>query len=558
MMRVKLNPWHSRLLLLLLLMIPVYASLVMCAYHPFDSNQYKGGGDEDPNHPFLQDVLLGAPIELRMQDVDGHVQSSPGLKPGNIGACTRLRIPGQSRIDNMDKFAHTTWATVSALRPSLARVEVCFHGNSSMGLAQCPIESWHALEKGSWTEVLPTFKTQYLDIRMLRPHQLDVSLAISVQEELWLYRPMFLVLGMILFIIAPKVGAWLPSYFGSAMTLSLIFVVLILLDQCLKLLPTGRKSTIYIALLSPVVWLGTEALHYFSGVLSATLVGLGFGEDMFSPVVVFISLGAGLVGVGLAFWKVRNLVMSEDEGGSIDAGTASFVNFTIRVVGAVMLLQTSRDVLFALMALILGSAAAWVVGHSQDTEFVEFFHSIWSASDVQRSPPAAARHHSPVRKQQGKKPIIIMNRSDSDNLKNMPGKKGLALREQALSMRSCVGNNHPKASLGKRQEAVVQHLLHHELYSTFHKSPHTKPLSRGEYKALDITETCVDELVKSKKFQEWWVATVVANNRVSIAPNEQREERDVDEITLTADMAPDDYFSGKYAEYKKIFFTNKS
>jgi hypothetical protein len=41
--------------------------------------------------------------------------------------------------------------------------------------------------------------------------------------------------------------------------------------------------------------------------------------------------------------------------------------------------QTSRDVLFALMALILGSAAAWVVGHSQDTEFVEFFHSVWSA-----------------------------------------------------------------------------------------------------------------------------------------------------------------------------------
>jgi hypothetical protein len=77
---------------------------------------------------FCPDVLLGAPIELRMQDVDGHVQSSPGLKPGDIGACTRLRIPGQSRIDNIDKFAHTTWATVSALRPSLARVEVCFHG----------------------------------------------------------------------------------------------------------------------------------------------------------------------------------------------------------------------------------------------------------------------------------------------------------------------------------------------------------------------------------------------------------------------------------------------
>jgi hypothetical protein len=85
-------------------------------------------------------------------------------------------------------------------------------------------------------------------------------------------------------------------------------------------------------------------------------------------------------------------------------------------------------------------------------------------SDVQRSPPAAARRHSPVRKQQGKKPIIIMNRSDSDNLNNMPGKKGLALREQALSMRSCVGNNHPKASLGLSFSCCIiwAHLLHTE------------------------------------------------------------------------------------------------
>ncbi len=59
--------------------------------------------------------------------------------------------------------------------------------------------------------------------------------------------------------------------------------------------------------------------------------------------MVFISLGVGLVGVGLAFWKVRNLVMSE-EGGSIDAGAASFVNLAIHVVGAVMLLQVVLSV----------------------------------------------------------------------------------------------------------------------------------------------------------------------------------------------------------------------
>ncbi len=50
------------------------------------------------------------------------------------------------------------------------------------------------------------------------------------------------------------------------------------------------------------------------------------------------------MGVGLAFWKVQNLVMSEEEGGSVDAGTASFVNLAIRVVGAVMLLQVVLSV----------------------------------------------------------------------------------------------------------------------------------------------------------------------------------------------------------------------
>jgi hypothetical protein len=59
------------------------------------------------------------------------------------------------------------------------------------------------------------------------------------------------------------------------------------------------------------------------------------------------------VGVGLAFWKVWNLVMSEDEGGSIDAGTAGFVNLAIHVVGAVMLLQVVLSVSLSLLLLHL-------------------------------------------------------------------------------------------------------------------------------------------------------------------------------------------------------------
>lgn len=102
-----------------------------------------------------------------------------------------------------------------------------------------------------------------------------------------------------------------------------------------------------------------------------------------------------------------------------------------------------------------------------------------------------------------------------------------------------------------QKSGFASSLLREDFYSTFHKTPHRRPLSKDEYKGTDITEKAMDELVKSDKFQEWWAATVVANNRVSIAPNEHRQERSEDEIEHTAYMAQDDYCSGKYAEYRK-------
>jgi hypothetical protein len=42
--------------------------------------------------------------------------------------------------------------------------------------------------------------------------------------------------------------------------------------------------------------------------------------------------------------------------------------------------QTSHDPMFALLALVLGSTVAWLVGNLQleNIKFVEFFHGIWS------------------------------------------------------------------------------------------------------------------------------------------------------------------------------------
>jgi hypothetical protein len=68
------------------------------------------------------------------------------------------------------------------------------------------------------------------------------------------------------------------------MTLGVLFVVLVLLYQGMKLLPTGRKSTMYLVLYGSMVGLGTVVLNYIGGFLATALQELGFGENMFNPV----------------------------------------------------------------------------------------------------------------------------------------------------------------------------------------------------------------------------------------------------------------------------------
>jgi hypothetical protein len=130
----------------------------------------------------VPDVAVGEPVTLRMLQVGEYVESSPGMKPGELVACARVRIPGQSRSKNYHKFADTMLVTVDAVHPSLAKLEVCFHKNSSLGLAQCPKESWQLLQKDlSWTGVMSPFETKFLDVRTAVSHS-DVLLDISVLE----------------------------------------------------------------------------------------------------------------------------------------------------------------------------------------------------------------------------------------------------------------------------------------------------------------------------------------------------------------------------------------
>jgi hypothetical protein len=94
----------------------------------------------------------------------------------------------------------------------------------------------------------------------------------------------------------------------------------------------------------------------------------------------------------------------------------------------------------------------------------------------------------------------------------------------------------PRADLASPSPPRVK-----EFYSTYHKTPDRQPLSSNDYKATDITGEAVGQLVRSRDFQEWWASNVVSNNRVSITPNEHREERPEEEVEATASL-PEDYF----------------
>jgi hypothetical protein len=60
----------------------------------------------------------------------------------------------------------------------------------------------------------------------------------------------------------------------------------------------------------------------------------------------FLSLGGAFFG----FWTVRKLILTED--GSIDVSTSLFVSWSIRIMAAVLILQSSVDPLLAGGALI--------------------------------------------------------------------------------------------------------------------------------------------------------------------------------------------------------------
>jgi hypothetical protein len=240
------------------------------------------------------------------------------------------------------------------------------------------------------------------------------------------------------------------------------------------------------------------------------------------------------------------------------------VKWAIRIVGGVMLLQSSYDIVFSILALLLGSSATWVLGKFfnvlENLEVPEALRHQWSEYWESEGVFAWAKEKllvlwskRPMMQRQGafrhalKRGAINrpITKTQANSLQNLPGKEALTRWEQvtALSRRHLTV---PRASPSPPPTV-------HEFYSTYHKTPDRQPLSSNDYKATDMTGEAVGDLVRSRDFQEWWANNVVTNNRVFIAPNEHREERPEEEVEATASLPEEDLILSKNNDHSRRY-----
>jgi len=271
---------------------------------------------------------------------------------------------------------------------------LCVCRNATVGPCKCAASQWQKMPKsGLWVQAISPYDHRILDFRM--PADPSRSVVVSTEEEFLFHRVVFLVLGLVLMVVAHTLSESVVFYYGGAMTIGIFLVILIILFQGMKLLPTGRKSSLAIFAYSTVVGMTTYFLHYLSGLLRSVLVEIGIAEDMHNPLGIFLLVLVILAGAWFGYWGVRKLVLTED--GSVDAGVAYFVEWAILIVSAVMILQSSLDYLFAFAALVFCvviKAIARIEGKSRILRYLSrWIEAIEGANAILVSHDHYMQHH---------------------------------------------------------------------------------------------------------------------------------------------------------------------
>ncbi|OMO56468.1 hypothetical protein CCACVL1_26539 [Corchorus capsularis] len=471
-------------------------ALVLCllflAFSSFSSVAFSSGNHSLVVGEFNKTLLFFPSLQ---------VESSPGLKPGTRVLCERVHIDGLSRFRNLKKFAHSVKVKVSHGDSSLRsrpNVEVCFHRNASLGIGMCPQGKWQKVSKGSWVTPMSPFDHKLLDIRLIGSSQ--EMLEVSIEEEFFLYRIIFLISGIVLLSLASSLSQSLVFYYSSAMAVGVILVILIVLFQGMKLLPTGQKNSLAILMYSIMLGVGTFLLGYVPRLLRSLLSELGISEDMYNPLAIFLLCFVVLAGAWLGFWVVRKLVLAED--GSVDISTSLFVAWSIRIVAVIMILQSSLDPILAAEALISGLMLSSVLRKVTRLRFLQrtckkLFKFVKNIGSKARIPDLSPDQDSYDE-------YIYTRPKNSNFLERQSRRFPLASCNTSIQ-----GFNRTSPSQLSDEDSFL---------STFHNTPERKKFSKAEWEKFtkDSTQKALDELVSSPDFSKW-----VASNadRITVTPS---------------------------------------
>ncbi|XXG42626.1 hypothetical protein AAC387_Pa01g2856 [Persea americana] len=448
--------------------------------------------------PFKVVDLVNPVLHFQPHPILGH--ASQGAE--DIISCERIRVFGLSR-SNIRSYANAFRVT---LKPSDAiperlygKIEVCFHGNASIGLCQCEKDEWKTVPKQLWSTVMSPYQDRYIDVKLV--DGLSGSITVSVEEEFQQWRLFCLGFGFVLLLLAPIISSWVPFYYSSSMALGVLLVILILLFQGMKLLPTGRKSVFYLTIYGSVLGAGSFFLHYFSMLVNSVLVNFGLSEDMYNPVSVFVLLGIILAGAALGYWVVRKFVLSED--GSVDVGIAQFVMWAMRIVAAVFIFQSSLDTLYATVVFF----TCWAIC------------SLITSMKRQRQPSMQLAHSVKGNMWQRKSGYKSPNHKRAEFLRS--AKMGSEKTAWGSPKSPYVWSNSPTKGL------VVlspdKGVTDQDYYSTFHKTPGRKQFSKKEWKEFtrESTRQAMAEWASSPEFTDWIIDHA---DRIQLMPGESSDD----------------------------------
>ncbi|XP_073157000.1 uncharacterized protein [Henckelia pumila] len=445
---------------------------------------------------------------LAGSEVENHhvVNVTPNVLVESISSegivrCARVPISGLSRlkIGNYSSARRVNVVPSNGIpEKSYDKIQICLHSNSSLGLCHCGKDNWESIHNGIWSSAVSPYQDKYIDVKF--SNNLYGSVIVSDKIEFHRWRLISLAVGLILLLLAPIVSSWVPFYYSSSMAIGICLVVIIVLFQGMKLLPTGRKSALYSTICGLALGAGSFLLNRLSMFANSILVNFGFSEEMHNPVLVFLAVGLVLAGAAFGYWLVRKFVVSED--GSVDVGVAQFVKWALRVIAVTFIFQSTLDT-----PLAMGLLVSFMVIYLSFTYMK--WDSLWDHTYSENGSLKRWKNDRLIKKHKRTEFLSRPGAMHSQGtIWEIPRSVSPRLKSPLKGISSPSSGNVKTPST---------------YYSTFHKTPTRKKFSEEEWKEFTEASTrqAMAEWASSPEFTEWMMKNA---DRIQLHHGDSSEE----------------------------------